>query len=97
MPRDGAVPMEKKSARRPQGKRGTGGSADVEAVRQELRELAALLDAQMAEIQRNRRDHELVFARMAQLQAELDDLKRACASLSAVPVAQRRRRGEPSD
>ena len=89
--------MEKKSARRPQGKRGTGGSADVEAVRQELRELAALLDAQIAEIQRNRRDHELVFARMAQLQAELDDLKRACALLSAVPVAQRRRRGEPSD
>jgi hypothetical protein len=56
-----------------------------------------LLDAQVVEIQRNRRDHELVFARMAQLQAELDDLKRACASLSAVPDAQRRRRGEPSD
>jgi hypothetical protein len=97
VPRDGAVPLEKKSARRPPGKRDTTASAEVKQVRQELRELAALLDAQVVEIQRNRRDHELVFARMAQLQAELDDLKRAWASLSVVPVAQRSNRGESSD
>jgi hypothetical protein len=89
--------MEKKGARRPASKRGSTASAGAETVRQELRELAALLDAQIAEIQRNRRDHELVFARMAQLQAEFDDLKRAMAALSSAPAAQRRRRGEPSE
>jgi hypothetical protein len=88
--------MEKKSARRPPRKRVTPGSADVEAVRQELRELTALVNAQDGEIQRNRRDHELVFARMAQLQAEFDDMKRAWSSLSAVPVARpRKRSGRP--
>ena len=86
----------KKSARRPPPKRSTA-SAAVEAVRQELRELAALVAAQIVQIQRNRRDHELVFARMAQLQAELDDVKRACSSVSAPKAPQRRKRGGRSD
>ena len=89
--------MKKKSSRRPPRKQGTASSADLEAVRRELRELAALLGTQIGEIQRNRRDHELVFARMAQLQAELDDLKRTWSSVTAARPAQRRKRSGPSD
>ena len=89
--------MEKKSSRRPPRKQGTTSSADVEAVRRELRELAALVGTQIGEIQRNRRDHELVFARMAQLQAEFDDMKRAWSALSAAPVTRSRKRRGPSD
>jgi hypothetical protein len=94
---DSRASMEKKAASRPSRKRNTTSSADVEAVRHELGELAALLSAQIVEIQRNRRDHELVFARMAQLQAELDDLKRAWSSVAAEGAARRRKRSGPSD
>jgi len=84
--------MKNEGSRRPPRKRGTKERADAEALRQELRDLAALLRTQIVEIQRNRRDHEVVFARMAQLQAELDDLKRACSSLAAAGSAPRRKR-----
>jgi len=53
-----------------------------EALRRERRtnkRLRALIDDIRAEVQQNRRDLDLQFARIAQLQAEMDILKRAPA------------------
>lgn len=57
-------------------------AAQLRSLRRELRELARTVNEQAIVVQRNRRDHELTFKRMAQLQAELDDIKRAWTKLS---------------
>jgi hypothetical protein len=57
-------------------------AVQLRSLRRELRELARTVNEQAIVVQRNRRDHELTFKRMAQLQAELDDIKRAWTKLS---------------
>jgi hypothetical protein len=61
----------------------TSTAAQIRSLRRELRELERVVREQATIVQRNRRDHELTFQRMAQLQAELDEIKRAWLKLSA--------------
>ena len=48
----------------------------VEHVRTEVRELREQLSARQAEIEILQRQHEIQIMRMAQMQAELDDIRR---------------------
>jgi hypothetical protein len=60
----------------------TSTAAQLRLLRRDLRELKRLVHEQASAIQRNRRDHELTFQRMAQLQAEVDEIKCAWAKLT---------------
>ena len=65
--------------------------SELAKLRHEVRQLAATMADYAEQIERNRRDHEVAFARMAQLQAELDAIKRAGQTTS--PKKQRAQGG----
>ena len=57
--------------------------SELAMLRAELRRLTVTVADYAAQIERNRHDHEVVFARMAQLQAELDAIKLAWQQVSS--------------
>ncbi len=66
--------------------------SELAKLRVTVRQLAATVADHAPQIERNRHDHEVAFARIAQLQAELDAVKQALQQVTKSPKKQQAQR-----